>query len=78
MNDDINDDQAANDSDKEAMQALLVSLKEEHRRIDIEIKALEENGAMDVLKIKRMKKIKLSIKDQIVYLENQLTPDIIA
>ena len=28
--------------------------------------------------VKRMKKIKLSIKDQIAYLENQLTPDIIA
>ena len=32
----------------------------------------------DMLKIGRMKKIKLSIKDQITYIENQLTPDIIA
>ncbi|NNE57687.1 MAG: DUF465 domain-containing protein [Hellea sp.] len=60
------------------MQALLDNLKEEHRRIKSEIKAVEETGVMDVLKVRRMKKIKLSIKDQIVFLENQLTPDIIA
>ena len=62
----------------EDMIELLSNLKEEHRRIDMEIKALEEVGVVDVLKIRRLKKIKLSMKDQIVYLENQLTPDIIA
>ncbi len=66
------------EADQAAMKELLVGLKEEHRRIDVEIKALEEMGVVDVLKIRRMKKIKLSIKDQISYLENQLTPDIIA
>lgn len=70
--DDIAEDQQAE------MRELLSSLKEEHRRIDIEIKALEETGVIDVLKVRRMKKIKLSIKDQIVFIENQLTPDIIA
>ena len=60
------------------MRELLSDLKEEHRRIDIEIKAVEETGVIDVLKVRRMKKIKLSIKDQIVFIENQLTPDIIA
>lgn len=63
---------------QEELQALLEKLRKEHRRIDKEINALVENGVADVLKIKRMKKIKLSIKDQITYLENQLTPDIIA
>lgn len=53
-------------------------LREEHRRIDSEIAALVETGVTDVTKIRRMKKIKLSMKDQIAYLENQLTPDIIA
>ncbi len=69
-------------SEKEAetaeMLVLLEQLKTEHRRIDQEIEAVEQTGVIDVLKIRRMKKIKLSIKDQIVYLENQLTPDIIA
>jgi hypothetical protein len=58
--------------------ALLASLKLEHRRIDQEIDALIETGVADMLKVRRMKKIKLSIKDQISYLENELTPDIIA
>lgn len=56
----------------------LAQLKLDHRHIDTEIKALEVNGVTDILKIKRMKKIKLSIKDQIAYIENQITPDIIA
>lgn len=63
---------------QEELRALLEKLRLEHRRIDQEIDALAENGVEDVLKIKRMKKIKLSMKDQIIYLENQLTPDIIA
>ena len=66
------------DIDKEEMRTLLAELKNEHRRIDKEIDALEQTGVVDVLKIRRMKKIKLSIKDQIVFIENQLTPDIIA
>ena len=60
------------------LQALLDRLRTEHRRIDDEIRALSENGVSDMLKLRRMKKIKLSMKDQIVYLENQITPDIIA
>ena len=57
---------------------MLSELRAEHRRIDDEIKALYEIGVTDMLKIGRMKKIKLSIKDQMTYLENQITPDIIA
>jgi len=63
---------------QEELQALLDRLRMEHRRIDDEIRALSENGVADMLKLRRMKKIKLSMKDQIVYLENQITPDIIA
>ncbi len=58
--------------------ALLARLKREHRRLDEEITALRENGAYDMLKLGRMKKIKLKLKDEIVALENSLTPDIIA
>ena len=60
------------------MMVLLESIRQEHRRIDTEINALLETGVADMLKIRRMKKVKLSMKDQIAYLENQLTPDIIA
>ncbi len=64
-------------SDAELME-MVSALKEEHRRIDQEIEALLETGVADMLKVRRMKKIKLSMKDQIAYLENQITPDIIA
>lgn len=72
----VNDENA--EPTEEELLALLKRLRVEHRRVDDEINALMENGATDMLKVKRMKKIKLSMKDQIVYLENQLTPDIIA
>lgn len=62
----------------EDMEEILSNLKLEHRRIDTEIKALQEIGVTDMLKISRMKKIKLSLKDQITFIENQITPDIIA
>lgn len=70
---DISDDP----SDAEIL-VMITELKQEHRRIDQEIEALIETGVADMLKVRRMKKIKLSIKDQIAYLENQITPDIIA
>ena len=68
----------SDDPERAEMMILLDQFKTEHRRIDTEINALIETGVADMLKVKRMKKIKLSLKDQIVYLENQLTPDIIA
>lgn len=63
---------------EEDMSNLLERLKTEHRAIDREIKAMIETGVMDMLKIKRMKKIKLAMKDKITFIENQITPDIIA
>ena len=63
---------------EEDMASLLERLKTEHRAIDREIKAMIETGVMDMLKIKRMKKIKLAMKDKIIFIENQITPDIIA
>jgi len=63
---------------EEQMQEQLTWLRHEHRRIDQEIDALLAIGSTDMLRIRRMKKVKLSMKDQISYLENQLTPDIIA
>jgi len=69
---------ATEDSSPEELESLLSKLKLEHRRIDSEIKALLEIGTFDMLKIGRMKKLKLSLKDRIVYIENQITPDIIA
>ncbi len=53
-------------------------LRDEHRGIDEEIVALEVSLDADQLTIKRLKKRKLLLKDQITAVEDQLTPDIIA
>lgn len=56
----------------------LVRLRAEHRLLDEEIVALEESGSADQLNVKRLKKKKLALKDQIIAVEDQLLPDIIA
>ena len=56
----------------------LVKLRAEHRQLDDEIVTLEASGKADQLLIRRLKKKKLVLKDQITSVEDQLTPDIIA
>jgi len=56
----------------------LVKLRAEHRALDDEILNLETMGAADQLLVRRLKKKKLAIKDQITKIEDQLLPDIIA
>ena len=53
----------------------LDNLRAEHRTIDLAI--LELEGA-DMLRIQRLKKRKLFIRDKIALLESMLYPDIIA
>ena len=50
----------------------------EHRELDLEIMALEEQPHSDQLQVKRLKKRKLALKDRIISLEDRLLPDIIA
>lgn len=78
MQDDTETMDGDNEPSQAELKALLEQLRLEHRRIDNEINALIETGVADVVKIQRMKKIKLSIKDKIAYIENQTTPNIIA
>lgn len=56
----------------------LAALKIEHRDLDAAIDALISDGISDQLRLARMKKRKLSLRDQISALESQLIPDIIA
>jgi hypothetical protein len=58
--------------------AKLAELREEHRALDGAIQALQENAPYDQLGIMRLKRRKLSLKDEIAYWEDQLMPDIIA
>jgi len=74
----MSDENHMDDASEAEVLKTLADLKLEHRRIDTEIKASLETGVADMLKISRMKKIKLSLKDKIVFIENQITPDIIA
>lgn len=53
-------------------------LKLEHRDLDDAIEHLIAAGTFEELKIKRLKKRKLQLKDDIARLENTLIPDILA
>jgi hypothetical protein len=53
-------------------------LEQEHRDLDEVILALEAAGNIDQLLLRRLKKKKLGLKDQILQVENKLIPDIIA
>jgi hypothetical protein len=63
---------------EEMLRIRLEVLRREHRDLDEAIHALEETGRPDQLTLRRLKKQKLSLKDQIVKIEDQLIPDIIA
>ena len=63
---------------EEVLRIKLKALLVEHRELDEEIKALEETSGHDLLTIRRLKKQKLHLKDQIATIEDKLTPDIIA
>lgn len=53
-------------------------LRQKHRDLDRAIEALHEQNATDMLVLKRLKKQKLAIKDQITELADRITPDITA
>lgn len=59
-------------------EAELARLREEHRDLDDAIEALMQLAGGDRLQIQRLKKRKLTLRDRITFLEDQLTPDIIA
>ena len=62
----------------DVLRARLEVLKHEHRDLDEAIGALEATGRSDPLTLRRLKKKKLSLKDQIAVIEDELFPDIIA
>jgi len=72
---------APNDLSMKTDEVLRVELEVfrcEHRDLDDSIRALSERGTADPLTLKRLKKRKLRLKDQIARIEDRLTPDIIA
>ena len=70
------------DDDDEALHASLrqriSELQMEHRDLDDAIARLSENPLPDQLRMQRLKKRKLLLKDQLTHLERQLDPDVLA
>ena len=63
---------------EEVLRVKLAVLRRQHRDLDDAIAALQERGTADALTLRRLKKQKLLLKDQIARIEDILTPDIIA
>ena len=70
------------DDEDEALHAALRKrvneLRTEHDDLDDAIARLSEKPLPDQLRLQRLKKRKLLLKDQLTYLERQLDPDVLA
>ena len=64
--------------DDSELRAQLAQLRQEHRDLDVAIEALHNAPGSDLLQVQRLKKRKLHLRDRIIQIEDQLTPDIIA
>ena len=65
------------DQEQADVRLALARLRQEHEDYDVAINAMIEVGC-DAMRIQRMKKKKLALKDKMSQLEDQIIPDIIA
>ena len=61
-----------------ALRAKLAALRTEHRTLNDTIDAIADDPLADQLELRRLKKRKLSLRDEIARLEDEIFPDIIA
>ncbi len=66
------------DDETDIIKAELDDLKTRHQALHEEIDKIEALGGSDPLHLKRLKKEKLQLKDQITSIEDNILPDIIA
>ena len=66
------------DTNQEELEAEIAALEVEHRDLDQAIDSIEQDRPYDQLVIKRLKKRKLVLRDQITRLRDSMIPDIIA
>jgi hypothetical protein len=66
-----------NEEERE-LRTQLARLLQDHRDLDAAIAALEGLPGADIIQVQRLKKRKLQLRDRITFIEDQLTPDIIA
>jgi hypothetical protein len=64
--------------DPTELQAKLNDLLTQHRDLDSAIEALIASGSTNQVQVARLKKRKLRLKDEIIMMQGQLVPDIIA
>lgn len=64
--------------DDDKLQRELDTLVKEHQELDSSIKTLVDEKVSDQLRVQRLKKRKLWLKDRIAQLQEYLYPDIIA
>ena len=69
-------DEDIGNPERVAFQQRIVELKLEHRDLDTAIDRLAADPAHDELQLRRLKRRKLLLKDQIARLERQIDPDI--
>ena len=65
------------DQDQADVRLVLARLRQEHEDYDVAINAMIQTNC-EALRIQRMKKKKLVIKDKMTQIEDQIIPDIIA
>ena len=61
-----------------ALQQRIRELQTEHDDLDDAIARLSDHPLPDQLRLQRLKKRKLLLKDQVTHLERQLHPDVLA
>jgi hypothetical protein len=69
---------AMKQEDESELRSQLARMRQEHRDLDAAIGALHNVAGSDLLELQRLKKRKLHLRDRIIEIEDQLTPDIIA
>jgi hypothetical protein len=67
-----------NREDESELRSQLAQMRQEHRDLDAAIEALHNSPGSDLLQVQRLKKRKLQLRDKMIQIEDQLTPDIIA
>jgi hypothetical protein len=76
LNDDNGVDGSIGNAEHVALQQRIVTLKVEHRDLDAAIERLFLDTGHDELQLRRLKRRKLLLKDQIAGLERLLDPDV--